>query len=369
MHKKNWSYWEEKEVKKDIDLIIVGAGFTGLSAAIRAKELHPKWKVVILERDQMGEGASTKNAGFACYGTLGEFLADQAEMGRDQALELILKRREGLKFLLNTVDTTKIDWQQLGGVELFLDDELGHWEACQAEISALNQDLGFTLYQESKEHQKFNKSIGSIYTLDEAQLNPVKLWRALYQKAILLDIIIQHGVKVDTVQSGMSVKLGTSLGDFHCKQVLYCTNAFGTQGYDLDLIPSRNQVYVVENSSFKLDAKSYHQNCGYLYFRGLGNQILIGGARHISYREEISVEMAGNEKIEQYLKDYLKKHFSNKGEWRIHNHWSGIIATGNSKKPIVKKLDENIYCCLRFGGMGVALSSLSGSQAIDRFFS
>ncbi len=370
MHQKQWSFWELKEFKSDIDLLIVGAGFTGLAAAINVKRLHPNWKVVILERDILCEGASTKNAGFACYGTVGEFMDDQAQMGRDLALELILKRRRGLDYLKTLVQPSKMQFHQNGGVELYLKDEGEKWEKAKETIDGLNKDLGLELYQMSSDSHLFKKCLGSIFTPNEGQLNPVALWRELRKQATLLDIIILHGVQVESYESHQKeVQLLSNKGIWKSKQLLFTTNAFGNTRDNLNVIPARNQVYIIENPAFKLDQRSYHQNAGYLYFRGIGNKILLGGARHISHSEEISRELSRNEKIEAFLMDYAKKHFSSKGEWKIVNHWSGIIATGESKEPIIRSTDENVHVCIRFGGMGVALSAYTAKEAVSRFFS
>ncbi len=367
---KQWSYWEERFFMHDIDLLVVGAGFTGLAAAIRAKELNPKWKVVVLERDMLGEGASTKNAGFACYGTVGEFLDDEREMGRDKALELILKRRQGLEFLQKRVSPQEMGLQSNGGLEIFLKGESKAWERALEAREDLNKDLGHDLYQESKLHKGFQNTIGSIYTPDEASLDPVELWQALRKKAILLDIIILHKVEVMTHQShrnGVSVQ--STAGDWRTRNLLYCTNAFGLANQPLDLVPARNQVLVLKHPIFRLKKMTYHQHAGYLYFRPVNELILLGGARHISPRAEISRELLRNEKIEQYLMQYARNLFSDDDQWEIVAQWSGIIATGTSKEPIVQEVEPQVYACLRFGGMGVALSTFTANKAVERFFS
>lgn len=56
------SYWEKKNLIQ-YDLILVGAGFVGLSTAIHYKEKHPGRSVLVLERGVFPSGASTRNAG------------------------------------------------------------------------------------------------------------------------------------------------------------------------------------------------------------------------------------------------------------------------------------------------------------------
>ena len=68
----NYSYWELKEWFTNIDFTIVGSGIVGLNCAITLKKNHPKAKILILEKGMLPQGASTKNAGFACFGSLSE---------------------------------------------------------------------------------------------------------------------------------------------------------------------------------------------------------------------------------------------------------------------------------------------------------
>jgi len=66
----NLSFWEKQTYLNNIDLIVIGSGIVGLSAAISYKEKHKKAKVIVLEKGVLPCGASTKNAGFACFGSV-----------------------------------------------------------------------------------------------------------------------------------------------------------------------------------------------------------------------------------------------------------------------------------------------------------
>ena len=72
----NYSYWELKEWFTNIDFTIVGSGIVGLNCALQLKKQHPHSKILILEKGILPQGASTKNAGFACFGSLSELIDD-----------------------------------------------------------------------------------------------------------------------------------------------------------------------------------------------------------------------------------------------------------------------------------------------------
>lgn len=77
----NLSYWERETFLKNIDVLIVGSGIVGLSAALHLKEKSPSLNVVIAERWTFPFGASTKNAGFSCFGSVSELLDDLEKRG------------------------------------------------------------------------------------------------------------------------------------------------------------------------------------------------------------------------------------------------------------------------------------------------
>ncbi len=116
------SHWEWESFFKDIDVLIVGSGITGLSAAIHLKEQSPSMKVVVIDRGPLPIGASTRNAGFACFGSLSELLDDQKHSSREDVLELVAQRYEGLCRLRERYSDAALGYKAWGGYEIFRDE-------------------------------------------------------------------------------------------------------------------------------------------------------------------------------------------------------------------------------------------------------
>ena len=95
------SYWELKNWFTNVDYTIVGSGIVGLHAALRLRERFPMAKILVLEKGILPQGASTKNAGFACFGSLSEILEDLKTHTEEDVLQLIEKRCNGLQLLRN----------------------------------------------------------------------------------------------------------------------------------------------------------------------------------------------------------------------------------------------------------------------------
>ena len=68
------SFWEKDTFLNNTDIIIIGSGIVGLNAAIHLKEQNPTLKIIVVERGSLPCGASTKNAGFACFGSMSELI-------------------------------------------------------------------------------------------------------------------------------------------------------------------------------------------------------------------------------------------------------------------------------------------------------
>ena len=85
----NLSWWEFEYLIKDVEYTIIGAGIVGISTAIELKQMVPNAKILILDKKRLPIGASSKNAGFACFGSISEIDDDLASYGEDICTQLI----------------------------------------------------------------------------------------------------------------------------------------------------------------------------------------------------------------------------------------------------------------------------------------
>src|SRR5688572_5852474 len=113
-----WSYWERTSFLNEYDYLIIGGGIVGCFAALELKEMEPKASVAILERGYLPSGASTKNAGFACFGSLSELIEQINNSSEEELLTLVGKRWNGLQKMLKVLGPQAIDYQLNGGFEL-----------------------------------------------------------------------------------------------------------------------------------------------------------------------------------------------------------------------------------------------------------
>jgi gamma-glutamylputrescine oxidase len=133
------SYWERESLSR-WDYIILGASIVGISTALELRALHPKARILILERGLLPMGASSRNAGFGCFGSLSEILDDLQHMTEAEVQALVAMRWQGLQRLRARVGDDRMGLEPCGGYEL-LTPALDHCLEHMDRINALLQPI------------------------------------------------------------------------------------------------------------------------------------------------------------------------------------------------------------------------------------
>ncbi|MEQ9423957.1 MAG: FAD-dependent oxidoreductase [Cyclobacteriaceae bacterium] len=365
------SYWEKTSFQH-YDIAVIGGGITGLSTAISIKENMREANVVVIERGILPTGASTKNAGFACFGSPSELLSDIGNFGEDEALNLVTKRWTGLKKLRERLGDTRIGLEIKGGYELLGKKELktlegidylNDWLWPLFESNVFEAKTGFV----SQANLNPNSFEAAIYNPFEGQLDTGKLMKALQNYAQMLGITLLTGTEVlDLMEDDHEVAL--RLKSDECKveilanQVAICTNAFSKKFVDnIDMQPGRGTVIVTEPIEDLKLSGTFHYDEGYYYFRDVDGRMLLGGGRNQDFETEQTTEIEINKMIEAHLKEFLFEKILQK-EVKIEMAWSGIMAFGPSKSPVIKRTSPGVVIGARLGGMGLALGTLVGEE-------
>ena len=365
------SYWELKNWFTEVDYTIVGSGIVGLHTALKLRERFPSSKILIIEKGMLPQGASTKNAGFACFGSLSEIVADLNSHTQEEVVQLIQKRWKGLQLLRKRVGDATMDFRQYGGYELFQNENAGSLDQCLSKMDFVNDMLRpfFKSDVFSKDNNRFgfgNIEDTLIFNPFEAQIDTGNMMQALLKQAISQNILILNRQSV-TSFAETSNKVEVALDDFSFKssKLLFATNGFANELTRTDVKPARAQVIITKPIS-DLDIKgTFHLEQGYYYFRNIGDRILLGGGRNLDIEGETTTEFGQTELIQNRLEQLLKEVILPGKQFEIEHRWSGIMGLGPQKTPIVKQLSENVYCGVRLGGMGVAIGSIIGTELAD----
>ena len=371
------SYWERKTYFEEVDFLIIGAGIVGFSTAIALKKKYPDAKILILEKGYLPAGASSKNAGFACFGSVTELLDDLTKMDESKVWETVANRWNGLQNLKQLIGEDNLELESNGSWDLIMPDEINSISEINSKLPYLNAKIEEitgekNVYQEDKNCATtfgFNGVQTSYFNRLEGQINTGKMITRFHQMAIEKGILCLFGISVEALQSNLyNVGLQTTVGYMKARNVLICTNGFAQQFLpNRDINPARAQVLVttpIENLKVK---GTFHYQQGYYYFRNVEDRILLGGGRNLDFLGETTTKLETTSQITDVLTDLLKNVILPNQQFSIEYNWSGIMGVGQTKAPIIEKIDERIAVGVRLGGMGVAIGSLVGKELSELF--
>ncbi|HMI59734.1 MAG TPA: FAD-dependent oxidoreductase [Puia sp.] len=382
------SVWEKESFFAPADIVIAGSGLVGLWSAYYLKKHAPSLSITIIERGLIPTGASTRNAGFACFGSLSELVSDAEQMGMDQLLELVDMRYRGLKKIRKTFSAEEITYEKYGGYELIgnkpattpsaaaapsASPDLTDLNQLRSNIDEFNRILKkitgvqktFRLQNENIAQFGFSNIKYLIENRSEGQLHSGKLCQALLRLVQSMGVTVLNNIEITGFEkvSGHLILHTQQPFPLIAQQLLVATNAFALQLLpQLDIIPARGQVIVtspIDGLPFK---GTFHFDKGFYYFRNLGDRVLLGGARNKAIEEETTTEMETSDRIQQELERFLQETILPDRFYTIEHRWSGIMGMGSEKMPIIKAVNDHIFCAVRMSGMGVALAPVVGER-------
>ena len=273
------SFWEQDSFLQPYDLIVVGAGIVGLSTALFYKKEHPEARVAVLERGVLPTGASTRNAGFACVGSIGEHLADLEKESEQNIKDRIQRRYNGLELLKRTLGEEAIGYEHCSGYEFFRSQEA--FQEVAPEIDRFNGWMRELVGEESVYQADTLAGYPVIENRLEGALHPGKMMQRLAQKVMVAGVDLKWNCEVQETASDGSVTL-TDGTTFHAQKVVHAANGFVQKLLpQVDVKPARGYV-LVTNEQKSLPWKGiFHHDKGYIYFRNVGRRLFIGGARNL----------------------------------------------------------------------------------------
>ncbi|AEA45605.1 NAD(P)/FAD-dependent oxidoreductase [Fluviicola taffensis] len=367
---KQLSFWEKVTLLEDIDFLIVGCGIVGSACALELRSKNPSAKIVILERSYLPLGASTKNAGFACFGSVTELLDDLETSSEETVWNTVNLRYQGLKRLLERYKHSELDYQNCGSYDLLKnksDSAIYH-----PKLEYLNQQIELITGQ--KNCYSFEADLKSKFGLEgfqggyfnqlEGAIDTGKLLLATQKDLAKNGIITLFGIEVKLIEpSQTGVILETNYGEIKAKKTGITVNGFAKKLLpNLAVEPARAQVLVTSEIPNLPVKGTFHLEKGYYYFRNVGNRILFGGGRNLDFKAENTFNLDQTSLIQNKLEEILSENILPKQSFTVEYRWSGTMGIGEEKSPIIEKINQNCAVGVRLGGMGVAIGSLVGES-------
>ncbi len=308
-------------------------------------------------------------------GSPSELLDDLSHSREEEVLELFLLRKKGLERLRGLLGDGHIGYQANGSYELLFENDM----LVAEQLDRLNQLLykelhtqAFAFSNDKINLFRFNnqKVKAMIENTCEGEIDTGRMMRRLIQVVAAAGVEIKTGVEVTSFHdttNGVDVICRNPVTQtdfvFKANTLCICTNAFAKKLLpEYDVTPGRGQVMITKPIPGLPFKGIFHFNQGYYYFREYKGCVLFGGGRNLDFEKETSTLFELNAMIQDDLHQKLKEIILPEFDFETDLQWAGIMAFGESKRPILKQHSEHIFIGVRMGGMGVAIGSEVGYQ-------
>jgi hypothetical protein len=274
------------------------------------------------------------------------------------------------------VGDASLDFQTLGGYEMFTDADADIYAQCIGRIPDFNKTIAeitghpeaYKITDDALPRFGFQGVRHLIHNRPEGQVHTGKMMAALLKIAEAKGIRIFNGITIRRLEdSSQGVELETESGwTFRVPQVQVAVNGFARRLFpDLEVTPARNQVLITKPIEGLAVEGCFHYDRGYYYFRNIDGRILLGGGRNLAMEQERTDEFGANELIRSALVQLLHTVVCPGKQVEVDSWWTGILGLGPVKKPIIDRVSPNVVLSVRLSGMGVAIGTLVGQEGAE----
>ncbi|HBY99725.1 MAG TPA: hypothetical protein DEO84_00250, partial [candidate division Zixibacteria bacterium] len=325
------------------DIAVVGGGLMGIAVAHYLKALGCD-RVIVLEKEYVGYGASGRNAGFLLSGMAEPYSRLEVGLGSDWAKALMLATIENHDLVAEAIKNNNIgcDYQRTGSYHLAVSETEEKELAESVELLNKNGFPGeFVDSNEIRNRLGLNHYLGGYFNPIDGNLDPFAYVNGLSQG---LDII--EGFEVKEIQrSDGQVRLMGGKGIISSEMAVLATNAYTPlldNSFNDMIFPVRGQMLATAKGlNDKLGKSTYYANFGYDYFRqSPDGTILMGGLRDKFIETEIGYADEINPNLQDGLENYVRNNFE-MAQFDVPFRWSGLMANTIDGLPLIGALPHN----------------------------
>ena len=367
---------------KETDLVIIGGGFTGLWTALLASEANPGRRIVILESETVGYGASSRNGGF-CDASLTHGLENGVSHWPEEMPTLVRLGRENLNGIIETTERHNIgcDVEKTGEINVATEQ----WQVEQLLESAnlaksFGEDIQFLDSSAVKEQVNSPTYLAGLWNRDGAlMLDPGKLVKGLQDTVTSLGVaIFEKSPVVDLTKSGNKIVVSTQNGQVSADRVVIATNAFNPVLKKIRryVIPVYDHVLVSEPlSSSQLQSLNWSNRQGvgdsgnqFHYYRlTKSNRVLWGGYdAHYYFGNRMGSEVENNDQTCGMLAEHFFETFPQLEGLSFTHKWSGPIGTTTRFSCTWGASHQGqVVWAVGYTGLGVGATRFGAQVALD----
>ena len=357
---------------EDCEWLIIGAGYTGLSAARKLGQLYPNLKIILVDAQLAGEGASSRNSGYLVDTTLNDGFTSNKE------LENYKKKADiydlGIKIVKKFINEHQVDcdWNECGKF----------FASSRAEDERILLNFSETLSQLGFEHnvlksEDLSKRLGTnfyniaLHTKGGILLHPGKLVRSMIDVLPKNVSLYENSCLINWNKKKDFISCNFKNGKINTKKIIFATNGFlkslGIKSdYNFPITLTASMTRSLSDDEFRYIGEP--KEWGVLPVRPMGATIRMTKDRRILIRNTAEVhnpfKMSKLDLEKRSIKQKIgiKKRFPQLPDDIIQSTWSGIVSRTRNSSQIFEKIDENVFAAGCYNGSGIGVGTLFGEQ-------
>ena len=354
------------------DWLIIGAGYTGLSAARKLGQLVPKQKILLVDAQLAGEGASSRNSGYLVDTTRNDGFSSNKELNNYKKKADIYKL--GIEAVKRFIKEYQVDcdWNECG--KYFAssrEDDKKILENFSDTLSKLGFDHNLLSKEDLKKRLGTNFYNVALHTSGGILLHPGKLVRAMIDTLPENVNLYENSLLLKWKKTNNTIFCNFKSGSIKTKKIIFATNGFlkslGIRSnYNFPITLTASMTRSLSDKEFESIGKP--KEWGVLPVRPMGATIRMTRDRRILIRNTAEVynpfQMSQSELNKRKLQQKIgiKKRFPQLSEDIIESTWSGIVSRTRNSSQIFEKIDENIFVAGCYNGSGIGVGTLFGEQ-------
>ena len=360
------------EKNKSCDWLIVGAGYTGLSAARKLSELHPDQKIIIIDAQLAGEGASSRNSGYLVDTTLNDGFTSNKEFDNyKKKADIYALGINAVKKFINEYQVD-CDWNECGK----------YFASSKKEDEKILRNFSDTLSKLGYEHNLLSnnellKKLGTnfynvaLHTKGGILLHPGKLVRAMVDVLPKNVCLYENSSLLSWNKNKDEISCEFKNGKIKTKKIIFATNGFlkslGIKSnYNFPITLTASMTRPLNDEEFASIGQP--KEWGVLPVRPMGATIRMTKDKRILIRNTAEVhnpfkmKKSDLEKRSINQRIGIKKRFPQLPEDIIQSSWSGVVSRTRNSSQIFEKIDHNVFAAGCYNGSGIGVGTLFGEQ-------
>ena len=363
-----------KKVNNNLECnyLVIGAGYTGLSAARKLAQLHPSEKIILVDAQLAGEGASARNSGYLVDTTLNDGFTSNKD------LENYKKKTDiydlGIRAVKKFIKEHQVDcdWNECG--KYFASSKIEDEKTLKSFSKTLSK-LGFehNLLSNKELTKRFGTNFYNIglYTRGGILLHPGKLVRAMIDTLPENVQLFENSPLLEWKKNHDSISCQFKNGNVVTKKIIFATNGFLKslgikKDYNFPITLTASMTRTLTDKEFKSIGEP--KEWGVLPVRPMGATIRMTKDRRILIRNTAEVhspfQMSSSDLDKRSINQSIgiKKRFPQLPDNIIQSTWSGIVSRTRNSSQIFEKIDTNIFAAGCYNGSGIGVGTLFGEQ-------